>query len=921
MQLKGILLLGIYTKKGVYMNPENNESRTGVTGEPQYEEFPADGQVYNAEPVAYAEAVAEPVAEAVAEPVFAEPVAEFVVEPVVEAVAEPVAEFAAEPVAEAVAEPVAEFVAEPVAEAVAEPKAEFVAEPVAEAVAEPVAEFTAEPVAEAVAEPVAEFVAEPVTETDAEPLFARHTAEPVYAYPEQQTAPVQEQNNGYNNGYPSENNGYAVAEYNAPVQDNNNPTVNPPEKGKKKKEKKTDGNSVPKKKGGALPAIIVSIVAVLIIGALCFFGWKELDKKDSQLKQKDTEFEEKTAELTQKSEELDKKTSELAQKEEELKKALEEKSRIETERDQLLAADAERKQKEEEAAKADNGEKDAINNMIRLMDRTEDLIAKVGTEFNRNPSTVSEYEVIKNTIGGYNNEMGAYINEFNTLTGIPQNFRDAGKEFLDSTKDSISSTHELLEFLIDYLKITEMFQDVYDMNNLSRSYENAEKFITLMESSKVPAYIKPIWDRWKDSMEISKEVLKRVYEAQTAGDYLRLSSASNLLNRQVQIIKNLINEMSEVVDSEFDFLKNRQQYAAGLVDQARSAVELDPEARKAYKFNFDQKGEMVLNYKVKDEIYPSLYNSYNYVIYVEAGCYGESKDIVVECEIPGLTQKFENSYRLDSLVTPIYIKPVAVESTQDLSVAWDSTVKITVKDKQGNLLDTKSFPVHICSENDFKWFDDEFGVATRDNILCFLTPQSEAVTQLKRDAIDILSVWTDGKVSGIYGYQGPVYDTYTDTYIQAAALMYALSNMGVRYNNDNFSIDGAGQHILFPAQVLESKTGLCIETSLVIASALQSAGFHTYLIFPPGHAQVAVETWEGSGEYFLVETTKLPCDEDSIIDYANAILSGDISGVSGSDAPVTYLNKEEWAGYLSNSVVYHIDCSDGKLLGLTPFAR
>ena len=30
------------------------------------------------------------------------------------------------------------------------------------------------------------------------------------------------------------------------------------------------------------------------------------------------------------------------------------------------------------------------------------------------------------------------------------------------------------------------------------------------------------------------------------------------------------------------------------------------------------------------------------------------------------------------------------------------------------------------------------------------------------------------------------------------------------------------------------------------------------IIITPGHAQVALETWEGSGEYYLLETTKLP---------------------------------------------------------------
>ena len=35
---------------------------------------------------------------------------------------------------------------------------------------------------------------------------------------------------------------------------------------------------------------------------------------------------------------------------------------------------------------------------------------------------------------------------------------------------------------------------------------------------------------------------------------------------------------------------------------------------------------------------------------------------------------------------------------------------------------------------------------------------------------------------------------------------------------------------------------------------------HPLIILSPGHAQVAVETYSGSGNYFLIETTTLPYD-------------------------------------------------------------
>lgn len=58
------------------------------------------------------------------------------------------------------------------------------------------------------------------------------------------------------------------------------------------------------------------------------------------------------------------------------------------------------------------------------------------------------------------------------------------------------------------------------------------------------------------------------------------------------------------------------------------------------------------------------------------------------------------------------------------------------------MIDTKSFPVKIQSKYDVDWYTDEYGIATKDNILCYLTPESPAITQLKRVAIDEMSAMT-----------------------------------------------------------------------------------------------------------------------------------------------------------------------------------
>jgi hypothetical protein len=74
---------------------------------------------------------------------------------------------------------------------------------------------------------------------------------------------------------------------------------------------------------------------------------------------------------------------------------------------------------------------------------------------------------------------------------------------------------------------------------------------------------------------------------------------------------------------------------------------------------------------------------------------------------------------------------------------------------------------------------------------------------------------------------------------------------------------------------------------------------NTMLVFPPGHAQVAVEAWPGTGEYFLIETTALP--------------TGDINSC------LSYKTKAQWNSYIQNCIV--IDCNLTKELGIQPLSN
>ena len=123
----------------------------------------------------------------------------------------------------------------------------------------------------------------------------------------------------------------------------------------------------------------------------------------------------------------------------------------------------------------------------------------------------------------------------------------------------------------------------------------------------------------------------------------------------------------------------------------------------------------------------------------------------------------------------------------------------------------------------------------------------------------------------------------------------------------------ATQRVLMPDAVLSSQSGICIEPAVLMASVLQSANMHAMIVFTPGHAQVAVETWKNSGQYFLIETTCLPFD----------------AATDNTDNLIIQLSQEDWSNYLSQEaqqaqdsggMVYIVDCDLARTLNIKGLA-
>ncbi len=339
-----------------------------------------------------------------------------------------------------------------------------------------------------------------------------------------------------------------------------------------------------------------------------------------------------------------------------------------------------------------------------------------------------------------------------------------------------------------------------------------------------------------------------------------------------------------------------------------------PAVEVSYSY-LDRAPQPKVEYTVTETVFPSLYRTLDSLVTFTGTCEGGESDVVIELEIPGFTQKYTQKVTLGSQITKLNIKPPLLTGDLDLNTEKDAQLAFTVREANGDrILAQDSKQITLKSKFDVVWWTEEFGNMNNDNILAWMTPESPGILQLKRNAVDYISYITNGQINSIVGYQQVGFDDPSmGTWAQTVAIQGAMSDVEqVRYNNAAFSISSdVHQRVMLPDDVLSSKSGICIETALVMASALQSAGMHPMLIFPPGHAQVAVEAWPGTGEYFLIETTVLPMPMNE----------------QGYSNVVQYLTKEQWEGYISGTAEYSpgecyvLDCDLGQKLGILPMSN
>ncbi len=231
----------------------------------------------------------------------------------------------------------------------------------------------------------------------------------------------------------------------------------------------------------------------------------------------------------------------------------------------------------------------------------------------------------------------------------------------------------------------------------------------------------------------------------------------------------------------------------------------------------------------------------------------KSTKVNISVEIPKITQKETKTVDVGEIEKPHDFKPSFLkEAYGPLDKAQDTFIELKITDEHGGSIISESIPIRTLSRNDMVWVDKD-GTKNYEYIARWVTKDNKEVKELVRKASDY-NQQICGQ-SAMVGYLGDE----TMVACQLASIFTAMQDYyKIKYiaSTESYQTSNA-QAIRLPEEVLMEKSGLCIETTILVAAALESLDMEPVIILIPGHAWVAVKAYAGAPYYFHLETTML----------------------------------------------------------------
>jgi hypothetical protein len=203
-----------------------------------------------------------------------------------------------------------------------------------------------------------------------------------------------------------------------------------------------------------------------------------------------------------------------------------------------------------------------------------------------------------------------------------------------------------------------------------------------------------------------------------------------------------------------------------------------------------------------------------------------------------------NSARQSSYFVP----PLPTQVLQGLTQEETTSLHIEVSDTRNHLYYVNDTPLLMHSRWLMQWT-----AAHRLNIAAWVTPDDPAITTLVNQASARLPDQLAPAPANMVGYSTAAPQQVAD---QVDAIYDTLRlDYHMRYMQTSVPYTGTAdtnpstEQIKLPGEVLQQHSGMCVELTILLASAVESIGLHSEIVIIPGHAFLGVASAENKAHF------------------------------------------------------------------------
>ena len=214
--------------------------------------------------------------------------------------------------------------------------------------------------------------------------------------------------------------------------------------------------------------------------------------------------------------------------------------------------------------------------------------------------------------------------------------------------------------------------------------------------------------------------------------------------------------------------------------------------------------------------------------------------LVVSMSIVGLSQVQAQTIDATNNLQSVSMLPQFIpQNFRKLTFEDHASLHVQVTDDSKHLYYLNDIPLVLHSRWVMQWI-----TANRLKIAAWVTPNDPSVGDLVLKAANHLPLEPPPVPTAMVGYSKA---NARQVIAQVDAIYDALRvDYKIRYLQASVPYSGPGdasaatQNIKLPAEVLQQRSGMCIELTLLLASAVEHIGLHAEIVIIPGHAFLGV---------------------------------------------------------------------------------